>query len=258
MDRIKTYRFETHTTERDVVASLTIELQHKGPQIITAPPEKKGQIAPYQTTDHRMIEEYDELSVTGTYRDRYGKSMGQCIEEVAAAFPEDTTAQRIAALWREWHLNGMTAGCDHQGAEWTCTHRPEEHDAEISKLRAELNALYEQRAKSGDISTAEYRIKWAEEVRSQAHSDPVMNGWDIAKRMQSEGKAAPQGTTKLGGTSMLSKSYGFRGDSCVVCGRSRWDEPSDACPITGYRYGTRWLVRELPADILAEIERLTA
>ena len=35
---------------------------------------------------------------------------GQCVEEVAAFFPGSLKAQRMLAVWRDWHLNDMTAG----------------------------------------------------------------------------------------------------------------------------------------------------
>lgn len=41
---------------------------------------------------------------------------GQCVDEVAGYFPEDKKAQRMVAIWREWHLNGMTAGSPAQMA----------------------------------------------------------------------------------------------------------------------------------------------
>lgn len=35
---------------------------------------------------------------------------GQCVDEVVAYFPQDKQAQRMAAVWRRWHLNDMKAG----------------------------------------------------------------------------------------------------------------------------------------------------
>jgi len=35
---------------------------------------------------------------------------GQCVGEVAAMFPHDAKAQRMAEIWKRWHLNDMTAG----------------------------------------------------------------------------------------------------------------------------------------------------
>lgn len=53
---------------------------------------------------------------------------GQCIEEVLAYFPNDKLAQRMAAVWREWHLNNMTAGSPAQEA-WVKAHKADYHPA---------------------------------------------------------------------------------------------------------------------------------
>lgn len=35
---------------------------------------------------------------------------GQCVDTVAAMFPNDTKAQRMAEVWKRYHLNDMKAG----------------------------------------------------------------------------------------------------------------------------------------------------
>jgi hypothetical protein len=52
----------------------------------------------------------------------------------------------------------------------------------------------------------------------------------------------------------LNPSYPKRGDACVSCEKNRWDEESDRCPVSGYRYGTSWLLRDLPSDLIVEIK----
>lgn len=41
---------------------------------------------------------------------------GQCVDTVAEFFPNDAKAQRMLAVWREWHLNDMQAGSPAQTA----------------------------------------------------------------------------------------------------------------------------------------------
>ena len=255
---MRTFRFERHDPDDDVIASLTVTLRERhAPTVAASPnPHDIGQPSPFVTIDHREIMSYTELSVTGELRSLHEDSGGQCVDGVADQFPDSATAQRIRTLWHEYHLNGMNPGCIHQPDTWTCTHQPGEHAEEIDRLRAELDALYERRADPREIQSAAYRIKWAEEVQALAHDEPVLNGWEIAERLKAEGKTPPPGISSVGGTSMTTKSYGFRGDVCHVCGRSRWDEPSDKCPETGYRYGTSWLVRELPAEIERELRAM--
>lgn len=149
----------------------------------------------YETTAHEMVTSYVEFSMSGAIwhsnrADVYTR--GQNIEEIAEFFPNNARVQRLAAIWREWHLNGMTPGCDHQPEEWHCTN----------------------------------------------HETPVRCGWPAIRDEFGE------------------YPYPQRGDCCPVCGRNRWDEPTDSCPETGYRYGTRWLVRILPVEIEDEIRML--
>ncbi len=41
---------------------------------------------------------------------------GQCVDEVARYFPHNKRAQRMVAIWKEWHLNDMVAGSPAQQA----------------------------------------------------------------------------------------------------------------------------------------------
>lgn len=41
---------------------------------------------------------------------------GQIVEEVCRYFPQNVQAQRILAIWRDWHLNDMIAGSPAQEA----------------------------------------------------------------------------------------------------------------------------------------------
>lgn len=52
--------------------------------------------------------------------------------------------------------------------------------------------------------------------------------------------------------------YPHRGDICYSCGRARWDEPSDFCPVSGYHWGSAWLSYAIPVADLAELRALEA
>lgn len=67
---------------------------------------------------------------------------------------------------------------------------------------------------------------------------PTRNGWPVVRRLY--------------GT----HPHPHHGDECHVCGRFRWDEPSDHCPETGYRYGTSWLVKPLPEAVVMLVREL--
>lgn len=64
---------------------------------------------------------------------------------------------------------------------------------------------------------------------------PTPNGWPVVRSLFGE------------------HPYPNRGDQCHRCGRNRWDEPTDHCPVTGYRAGTAWLTEPLPADVVAAV-----
>jgi len=61
-----------------------------------------------------------EFSASG----QFDRSAGQCLEDIAAAYPHDAKVSRIVAVWRLYHLNGMSAGTAEQ-------------DAHLDKRRAE-------------------------------------------------------------------------------------------------------------------------
>lgn len=122
-----------------------------------------------KTIEHEPIWEFDILSISSaTYRGRHDYSGGQDMESVAAvtAFADGWDAakrDRLLAIWKEWHLNHMQAGCAHQTVE------------------------YEQ-------------DRYGRTVPSLDKTEP--------------------------------------------------------CPITGYRYGSAWLVIPLPTEIIAEVEAM--
>lgn len=122
-------------------------------------------------------------------------------------------ARHAADLWDRWHLNGMRSGCAHQAEEWTCTN--------------DLNAKTRKAAAAGALDDLHAAAAELVPVRTCN----TRNGWPIVGR----------------------NAYPKRGDQCVTCGRNRWDEPTDACPVSGYRYGTAWLYEPIPADALADL-----
>jgi hypothetical protein len=65
---------------------------------------------------------------------------GQCVDTVAAYFPNNKKAARMVAIWRRWHLNDMKAGTPAQEA-WLRDHPmqftyPQSHYEEASKALA--------------------------------------------------------------------------------------------------------------------------
>lgn len=111
---------------------------------------------------------------------------GQCVGELAALFPRDTIAQRIAHTWSHYHLNGMNAGTPEQSA--CIATLPDDVRRDYTKTCEALSA-------AGLLD-----VPVTDELRASA----------------------------LGGL------------------------PAGA---TTYRYGSRWLYRALPDDVIALIKR---
>lgn len=79
--------------------------------------EYKTQQAPYTTVEHEGLPGFWEFAVSGSIWARTNSSdchtAGQICDDVARL--NTPLARRLVALWRAWHLNGMQAGCAHQG-----------------------------------------------------------------------------------------------------------------------------------------------
>jgi hypothetical protein len=223
----------------DCPVTIEIELRRISPE------HPNGSVVK-QTTDHREITTFTELSVCGTIwnqRRTDSYSGGQNLDTIAELFPNDHRVQRIKAIWEAWHLNGMTAGCDHQHDEWTCTNLRSGYDEQITGVEAHLRALRElpaDEANVNEVLRVEADLRKLYKSKANAHPEPEVNGWPRIHELYGE------------------HPYPRRGDQCHRCGRNRWDEPTDACPETGYRWGTAWLVRCLPPEIEAEIRQLGA
>ena len=77
-----------------------------------------------QTTEHETVESYRELAITGAVAgkgrrnaDQWGQvraTAAGAMAKPAKGLTEDDVAQ-LVTVWKRWHLNGMQAGCAHQG-----------------------------------------------------------------------------------------------------------------------------------------------
>ena len=57
----------------------------------------------------------DKFSMCGQIgRGNRCHTAGQCIDEIANAFPLNTTIQDMREIWKRWHLNDMKAGSPQQ------------------------------------------------------------------------------------------------------------------------------------------------
>lgn len=173
--------------------------------------------------------------------DNGGESGGQCHETLAHLAPVQV------ALWRRWHLNDMRAGCEHQRAEGWGQEEVEvieyglTREAHVLRGRALIEAA--QAAQEGRVARLTpaglfligpdwFKKRWA----PPGADDPESGLFEVRSRtMQWAGHVYPPGMGKFGGEEHP---------------RGVLTQP---CPVCGYRYGSAWLVEEIPPDARAEI-----
>lgn len=147
---------------------------------------------------------------------------GQCVAQLAAMFPHDVPAQRIAATHAAYHLNGMNAGTPEQSAALEKAEREV-----VRQLRADS-------APSGCFYDAEKtRVNWhvaGDYITGRKGAGHF--GWACGV-LQNAGLYEVPVTPEL-----RASAHGGLPDGATV-----------------YRYGMRWLHRPIPADVVAMIRR---
>jgi hypothetical protein len=81
---------------------------------------KRGQCKAYFTYELREKNNGLVFSMSGYVKSTNGRSWlmgGQCVDEIAKHFRCNKKTQRMTQIWKQWHLNDMRAGCEHQRAE---------------------------------------------------------------------------------------------------------------------------------------------
>lgn len=210
------------------------------------------------------------LSITGVHGpmnngDCHG-SAGQCTDtlqelvdgpkdriavRIAVRFPGQLTGrqtmQKLADIWRDWHLNDMRAHCDHQLAahKWDLSERLTiwkwKLDAATSQAQREVEASAKRLLLDGQAAQyteAELELLklpyWAYTYTEEAPSE----------RYRAEGMK----TERASGLYPLEhmKPGAFPGaDSCHP--RGLLTKP---CPTCGHKWGSAWLHKEVPDDVL--------
>ena len=163
---------------------------------------------------------------------------GQMVDEAAAMFPNNSKVQRMAAVWQRWHLNDMRPGCEHQ-REWD-TSKP------IIMVRYMLNTdVWQQQNSIKHMLTIHLA---ATGTASATPEEQRILGY---KMSFNQGADIPL-------TDDLKSIYHEDKREHKTAG---WVYPTEhpeglltkPCPVCGYKYGSKWLREELPADVVAEI-----
>jgi hypothetical protein len=185
---------------------------------------------------------YDDnhrLSISGTIR-MFGPagngSGGQIYDELLAEFPKNKKAVRLVEIWKKWHLNDMNAGCEHQD-DWD-TQAP--------------------------ITTYEYamdsdRVKHISDIKEEAIEAARLGRRANLTDYERQLLAAPHFITNDNPEPPFGyKLYKEKHD------KAGWVRPEDhpqglltkPCPKCGHKYGTSWLFREVPVEILNELKEM--
>lgn len=166
---------------------------------------------------------------------------GLNVKTYAPGWDADSVA-KLADVWSRWHLNDMRAGCEHQRAEnWG----DEEVEvvtygitSEAHKIRREAEAEAAAAAVEGRVANLTEAGKfmigpdWFKDRYEAPDADSPLSGlFEVKKR---ETKRA----------NWVSQSEHPRG----VLGKP--------CPVCGYKFGTKWLSEEVPAEIVDWLDSL--
>lgn len=182
-----------------------------------------------------------KLSICGEIRkigNRDFDCIGQCYEELQKAFPNSEKVARIVEIWKEYHLNDMSPECEHQRAEGWRELASESVEIITYRLKSEFCSLQRKiERESLEILQKEGTVTISEEdkkILSLPYSTKV-----------------PE---VLG-----SEYYELDKKEYKTRGWIRYDEDSRGllckpCPVCGYKYGTAWKTRPIPAEIIAEIK----
>lgn len=151
-------------------------------------------------------------------------------------------AEKVAKfreVWESWHLNDMTPGCEHQnGPTWTpkdvkiyrFVMTNDTRSAKNEAKKAALNALekgvtFTPTPEQSRLASLPYSLT--------SHLPEAPQGYAPDKR--------PNETKSTGWLREDEHPEGFLGKPCPVC---------------GYRYGTKWLRREVPEAVLEWLKAL--
>ena len=218
---------------------------------------------------------------------------GQCIDSIAAMFPENEQAQAINKVWAKWHLNDMRAGTPRQLAA-----------IESFKPEIERRAEVWQQVMDAHADVKATMLKRIEKAKAHKHQNiDTVYGW-LVKRLsclELENRKSQRIQYGIGEHELLTSSLAvnglralkitltvqdakliLRGEELAKIGKPSADydticamlkdsglyydtehmtETTSRDEITGetitrnkpYVYGSAWLTEELPAEVVKEV-----
>lgn len=224
---------------KDCLVTVEIEIRQRGGEkTFTINPATKERVYTGKTTPI-----YNELSICGNIWNHRHTDIycgGQCLDTIAE-YIHTPLFQELYKYWKLYHLNGMHPECEHQEtAGWTETAKKEVElytftlTPETLKRQKEIEGMAIESAKRGEPfrTTIKQRYILALDYSITAHNKELPDH-------QKEFYTLKKTEKKLLG--WLRESEHPDGILCKPC------------PVCGYKYGTEWKHRDIPADVLARI-----
>lgn len=224
---------------KDCPVTVEIEIRQRGGEkTFVINPATKERFYTGETTPV-----YNELSICGTIWNHLRTDCycgGQCLDTIAE-YIHSPLFKELYKYWKLYHLNGMHPECEHQeAAGW------KEKSAEkvtLYKFTLTTETLKEQNA-----------IKSA--VLEAAKNGESLNIPEEKRLILALDYTHTSHTEELPGT--IATYYKLRETETKTLGWLRENEHPDGilckpCPVCGYKYGTEWKHRDIPADVLKRI-----
>lgn len=189
---------------------------------------------------------YYELSICGNIWNPRKTDIycgGQCLDTIAE-YIKTPLFQEIYKYWKLYHLNGMHPECEHQAdLGWTDTAKKE---VVLYKFTLTPEAIHEKRKLEGLAIEA---AKKGEPFRARIKDRFVLN---LDYSITTHEKELPEN---------MAQFYKLDRTEKKALGWLRENEHPEGilckpCPVCGYKYGTAWKHRELPADVLERINEI--
>lgn len=228
-----------HSGRKNCAVEIEIELRQKGGEpTFTIDPTTKKHIPTGRTTPI-----YHELSICGDiwnprHTDIY--CGGQCLDTIAE-YISAPLFQEIYKYWKLYHLNGMHPECEHQEAQgWTETAKKEVPlytftlTPETLKKQKELEGVAIEAAKRGEPFKTSIKERF---VLSLEYSTTT-------HKKELPANMANFYTLKKTEAKLLGWLHENEHPDGILC---------KPCPVCGYKYGTEWKHRDIPADVLNRI-----
>jgi len=198
--------------------------------------------------DVKWDAEGKRLSITGVEGPTaHGNAWGSCGQidlSVGDYSPiNGVDLERLSSVWRQWHLNDMRAGCEHQraagwgtdGRKVTLYHYTMNTDVLVEKhnlrRRLEKEVVDTGKAAATEAEQRLFSLPSHLTTDGDAENGPDATEYSLDKTVES---AAGWVTEKEHPEGVLSKP----------------------CPECGYKYGTKWLKEDVPEDVLEYLKGL--